>query len=35
MIDEHYKKLNADIKYIEPSSEKGKLITEYIKNTHA
>lgn len=35
IIDSNYEKLQTNITYLEPTSEKAKLIKEYIKNTHA
>lgn len=34
-IDEHYKKLNAEITDLDPKSDEYKTIELYVKNTHA
>lgn len=33
VIDENYKKLNIDLKYLDHNSEKVKLIKTFIQNT--
>ena len=35
VLDNNYAKLGVNVTFLEPESEKAKIITEYIYNTHA
>jgi poly [ADP-ribose] polymerase len=34
VIDENFKKLGINMEYLEPSTDKVKVIKEFVKNTH-
>ena len=35
IIDSHYDKLNCNIQWVDPKSDKYHLLNSYVKNTHA